>query len=681
MIPHANRANSASREANPNLEPLSRRTAFSVVRRSQRGVVEGHDDVRAEGERGDAECGVERLEDGVRPPAAFAAAAVREERRGAVDDVRELVGDALEKRRSREGAGAAAERVDEQEALEGVARLRLAPDGVHDAVREGGGAVVRDREVAARADARAVAHDAVGAEQPAEGAAGDGVHRARLEVAQHRAGTWRPRLPSRKKTARGGGGGGGGEERGGRRGRRARARARRRLRNPAALDVANAPRDASSGSRRNPEGRTPSSSAELAEEPSAELVPGAPDARGDDLAHPKCAATARRGREGARARTRESWPNDETTKIFSWEKHNQIHEKKPSKEGSVRSRQTSSPPPNAASSSSPRARSRTHIARSSLRSIARSSATSSRPPRSSSRAPSSHPPRHRARPSLARLPGLPHLQDVALELVAAGVPAGVEGRAGLGLDPTLRATRRRGPDESNENAKGENAKEGVPADPDADADSGTSATRRLPPPPRDVQKSRRRVPPGAPTRTIPARREDAAPAAAVPAASPRSRRSAARAAPSPRARSGAAARRAPVAPSPPPPPPPWPPPPSPPASPPPPWLSANARLRASQRGALLVRLATSLLRLQSCVCFAAFAVVVAAAMRQPTARPCARTSRRTARSPFPSREVGSPPGRAAAPEGGARDAALHVRVPPRAESRGARRRTSSASAR
>ena len=102
------------------------------------------------------------------------------------DAVGVLFPDLGDEERAHAGAGSAAERVANLEALEAVAALRLFPDDVEDGVNEFralgvvalgpvvSGAVLAENEV-------------VGAEELAEGAGADGVHGAGLEVHQDRA--------------------------------------------------------------------------------------------------------------------------------------------------------------------------------------------------------------------------------------------------------------------------------------------------------------------------------------------------------------------------------------------------------------------------------------------------------------------------------------------------------------
>ena len=408
--------------------------------------------------------------------------------------------------------------------------------------------------------------------------------------------------------------------------------------------------------------------AELAEEPSAELVPGAPDARGDDLAHPEVRREARRGAKGRERGRASLGTNDETTKIFSWEKHNQIHEKKNASKA-VRSRQTSSPPPNAASSSSPRARSRTHIARSSL-TFHHALLPHAFPPSPLITRPPSHPPRHA--PPLARSPPRP---PPSPRQARAAPPASPRASRAA---PASASTRRCADSPAwtpTSRTKTQRAKTPKKASPRTRTRTRTrnERTRRRRRRRATSKKAAAAAPPGAPTRTIPARREDAAPRRRRPRPRPPARdalrrrrlhrRGRVRAPPRAerqsrrrrlrRRRLGLRRRRR--------------------------RLGRRRlgfrlrRLRASQRGALLVRLAPSLLRLQSRVLRRVrrgrrrgHAPADDEAALEPRGGRAETVSRATA---FVRRR----PGRAAALEGGARDAALHVRVPPRAESRGARR--------
>ena len=103
------------------------------------------------------------------------------------DAVGVLLADLGDEQRAHARAGAAAERVRDLEALQAVRRLRLLADDVQhrvDELRALG--VVALGPVVARA--RLAEDEVVGAEELAEGAGADAVHRARLEVHEHGAG-------------------------------------------------------------------------------------------------------------------------------------------------------------------------------------------------------------------------------------------------------------------------------------------------------------------------------------------------------------------------------------------------------------------------------------------------------------------------------------------------------------
>jgi len=193
------------------------------------------------------------------------------------------------------------------------------------------------------------------------------------------------------------------------------------------------------------------------------------------------------------------------------------------------------------------------------------------------------------------------------------------------------------PDESNENAKGENANEGVPADPDADADP-ERADPPPPPPARDVQKKPPpRLPPAPRPERSPPDEKTPPPAAAVPdrvpplatlcgvggsiaagafgrRRAPSASRAVAASAAAALASAAAAAASAAAA-----------------------LASASAAFARANavRCSCASRRASSAFKAAS---FAAFAVVVAAAMRQPTTRPRSNPAE-DARRPFRERRA------------------------------------------